>query len=136
MEIYSINNFNIYNVPNPYSNKDLPTNNTIITDKIDTLSEIQNDRLFTRTDTANNHYVWLRMSHSIRSSILETKVTMSVEKDLNVVITTVKNKNTDDVIRQIPTKEHINLLKYIKKYSEQHLLINEKHQHSTILKDH
>ena len=47
-----------------------------------------------------------KMSPPIRSSILETKVTMSVEKDLNVVITTVKNKNTDDIIRQIPTKEY------------------------------
>lgn len=135
METHNINNFNIYNAHNPYSNKDLPINNTIITDKSSTLSEIQNDRSVKRADTADNHTAWLKISPPIRPSILETKVIMSVENDLNVVITIVKNKNTDDVIRQIPTKETIELIKYFKKYSEQHLLIKETYQHSTILED-
>lgn len=131
METHNINNFNIYNAHNPYSNKDLPIKNTINS----TPSEVQNDRSVTRADTMNNHTVWLEMSPPTRPSLLETKVTMSVEKDLNIVITIVKNKNTDDVIRQIPTKETIELIKYFKKYSEQHLLIKENYQHSTILKD-
>lgn len=131
METHNINNFNIYNAHNPYSNKDLPIKNTISS----ALPEVQNDRSVTRADTMNNHTVWLEMSPLTRPSLLETKVTMSVEKDLNIVITIVKNKNTDDVIRQIPTKETIELIKYFKKYSEQHLLIKENYQHSTILKD-
>mgnify|MGYP003429205512 FL=1 len=135
MEAHNINNFNIYGAHNPYTTKDFPVKNTFITDKNSTLTEAQNDRSVTRADTVDNHSVWLEMSPAIRPSLLETKVTMSVEKDLNVVITIVKNKNTDDVIRQIPTKETIELLKYLKKYSEQHLLIKENHQHSTILKD-
>lgn len=135
MEAHNINNFNVYNTHNPYTAKDLPVKNIFITDKYSTLSEAQNDRSVTRADTVDNHSVWLGKSSPIGPSLLETKVTMSVEKDLNVVITIVKNKNTDGVIRQIPTKESIELLKYFKKYSEQHLLTKENHQHSTILKN-
>lgn len=48
-----------------------------------------------------------------------TKVAFSIEKDLHIIVTTVKDANTNKVIRQIPTEETINRLKLLNSYYKQ-----------------
>lgn len=47
---------------------------------------------------------------------LGTKVAFSIEKDLHIVVTTVKDSNTNAVIRQIPPEETIDRLKLLNNY--------------------
>ncbi|MEP9412093.1 MAG: flagellar protein FlaG [Candidatus Brocadia sp.] len=57
-----------------------------------------------------------------------TKVAFSLEKDLNIVITTVIDPNTNKVIRQIPPEETIDRLKFLNVYNKQAVTHSAKFQ--------
>jgi uncharacterized FlaG/YvyC family protein len=80
-----------------YSNKDISRKkNTIPSDE----QKIIDDPLKRTSSPATPHYVG-------------TKVAFSIERDLHIVVTTVKDSNTDTVIRQIPPEETIKRLKLL-----------------------
>lgn len=119
METYDIHNLNTHNNYQVYCIKNIPIKNNINEEKGIVRPEMQKNLSFYNTNTQDGHAQRLDSPIPYKSSLWETEVTMSVEKDLNIVVTTVKNKNTDTVIRQIPEEEIIERLKYLKKYNKQ-----------------
>ncbi len=59
------------------------------------------------------------ISSSFTSHHVGTRVAFSIEKDLHIVVTTVKDANTNKVIRQIPQKETIDRIKLLSIYYKQ-----------------
>lgn len=135
METHDIHNLNTHNTYYTYSNKSVPIKNNINIEKGIDLPETQKDLPFYNTNTTDSHAQRLKLPIPYTPSLLETEVTMSVEKDLNIIVTTVKYKNTDKVIRQIPDEEIIERLKYLKKYNKQLISQKEKDEPSIIIKD-
>jgi len=74
-------------------------------------------------------------SSSITLRHLGTKVAFSIEKDLHIIVTTVKDSNTNKVIRQIPPEETIDRLKLLNNYHKQPIINEVNFQPKFILKD-
>lgn len=135
METHNIHNLNTYIDYNNNSNKSVPSRKTTNVENDSATHEIQKDLLFKNSTTRDNNTQHLKLPISYIPPLLETKITMSVEKDLNIIVTTVKNKNTDKVIRQIPSEEIVERLKYIKKYNKQLISQKENNESNIIIKD-
>lgn len=133
METHNIHNFNTYIDYNNNNNKSVPSRKTTNVENDSAINEIQKDLLFKNSTTRDNHTQHLKLPISYIPPLLETKITMSVEKDLNIIVTTVKNKNTDKVIRQIPSEEIVERLKYIKKYNKQLISQKENNESNIII---
>ncbi len=70
--------------------------------------------------------------HKHKTSALPTKqkaevqtnkssdISFSVEKDLNVIVTVVKDSNTKKVIQQMPSEEALKRMRFIKNYLASH----------------
>ena len=117
METHDIHNLNTYNTYHTYYNKNSSIKNTTNARKGIAISEIQKDQPFNNINTRDSQTQYMKLPIQDTPHLLETEITMTVEKDLNIVVTTVKNKDTDKVIRQVPNKEIIERLKYFKKYT-------------------
>lgn len=126
METHDIHNLITYNAYHNFSNISVSIRKTTNAENDKSIQEIQKALSFTNTNTRNNPTQYLKSSISYIPPLLETEITMSVEKDLNIIVTTVKNKNTDKVIRQIPNEELVERLKYLKKYNNQLIFQKEK----------
>lgn len=139
METHNIHNLNTYidyhSNSNGNSSKSVPSRKTTNVENDRVIHEIQKDLLLKNSNTKDNHTQHLKLPISYIQPFLETKITLSVEKDLNIIVTTVKNKNTDKVIRQIPSEEIVERLKYIKKYNKQLISQKENNESNIITKD-
>ncbi|TVM00012.1 MAG: hypothetical protein CV087_15945 [Candidatus Brocadia sp. WS118] len=131
METHDIHNLNTYNNYHTYYNKNASIKNTNNAEKGITISEIKKDLPINNINIMDRQTQHLKLPIYYTPHLLETEITMSVEKDLNIIVTTVKNKDTEKVIRQIPDKEIIERLKYLKKYSKQ--LISQKENDQSII---
>lgn len=120
MGAHDIHNMNTYNAYHNYSNKSVVLRKTTPGENDRAILDIQKDQSLKNPIAKENHNQHLPLSISSIPPLLETEITMSVEKDLHIIVTTVKNKNTDKIIRQIPSEEIIERLKYLKKYDKQH----------------
>ncbi|MCF6154458.1 MAG: hypothetical protein E3K36_04230 [Candidatus Brocadia sp.] len=60
-----------------------------------------------------------KISSPITHINIGTKVAFSIEKDLHIIVTRVKDSNTNKVIRQIPPEETIDRLKLLNNYYKQ-----------------
>lgn len=60
-----------------------------------------------------------KISSPIAHHNVGTKVAFSIEKDLHIVVTSVKDSNTNKLIRQIPPEETIDRLKLLNNYYKQ-----------------
>ncbi|TVL95917.1 MAG: hypothetical protein CV082_08835 [Candidatus Brocadia sp. BL1] len=127
METKNVLNLNTYNAYYNYDDKSMSITKT---------TNPENDKsIFKNVDKVDNHTQRLKLPISYAPSFLETEITMSVEKDLNIVVTTVKNKNTDKVIRQIPEEEVVERLRYLKEYDKQLISLRERNASNIIAKD-
>ncbi len=134
METHNIQDINIYNVYNIYSNRDAPGKKTITTDKNTLTSEAQKNLAIKRSDNVDKPALSLLKTSPLTTPPLpETEIIMSVEKDLNIVITTVKDKNKGEIIRQIPNEEAVERLKLFKNSQKQQPL---KHNSLFLYNDH
>lgn len=135
METHAIHNLNNYNAYHNDSRKSVSRRTTNNVENDRAILKIQKDQSFKNTKIKDNSTQHLKLPISHIPPLLETEITMSVEKDLNIIITTVKNKNTDKVIRQIPNEEIVERLKYLKKYNKQLLSYKGKDESHIITKD-
>ena len=131
METHDIHNLNTYNTYHTYYNKNSSIKNTTNARKGIAISEIQKDQPFNNINTRDSQTQHIKLPIHDTPHLLETEITMTVEKDLNIVVTTVKNKDTDKIIRQVPNKEIIEMLKYFKKYTK-YLISQEENDQPTI----
>lgn len=65
-----------------------------------------------------------------------TKVAFSIDNDLHIVVTTVKDTNTNTVIRQIPSEETMNWLKFFNRNSVHPLLNKVDYHHKHVVRNH
>ncbi|OOP55892.1 MAG: hypothetical protein AYP45_12030 [Candidatus Brocadia carolinensis] len=128
METHDIHNLTTYNTYQAYYNKNPSIKTATTAGKDIAISEIQKEQPFNNIGTRDSQAQHIKLPIHDILPLLETEITMAVEKDLNIVVTTVKNKDTDKVIRQIPDKEIIERLKYFKKYTKYLISQEEKDQ--------
>ncbi|MDN3513509.1 MAG: flagellar protein FlaG [Candidatus Brocadia sp.] len=98
MEIHNIHAVNPHKEHN-YINKDELVKKNFIPSKTQ-----EDDDQYNETSSPITHYN------------LGTKVAFLIEKDLHIVVTTVKDSITNKVIRQIPPEETIDRLKLLNNY--------------------
>lgn len=60
-----------------------------------------------------------KISSPVTPHNVGTKIAFSIEKDLEIVVTSVKDLNTNKIIRQIPPEEIIDRLKLLNNYYKQ-----------------
>lgn len=111
MEIPSIQKINIHDNHNEYRDKDISTKKNANIDEIAESKKVKNEK--ERKD---------RIGESQHSKVVTlpvaTRISYSIENDLNLVVTRVVDTNTKKVIRQIPPEEIVKRMKLLKNYHQ------------------
>jgi len=107
METFSISATNIYNIPNLYNEqakKPVYTHKTAALPK-EQNAEDQTNKSADADSSLHRHYNFKKYA-----------ISFSVEKDLHVIVTVVKDPNTKKVLQQIPSEDAIRRMRFIKTY--------------------
>lgn len=113
MEAHTIQNVDTYNIHNEHTNKNTLTKKSLIKNEIFASNKAKN-----RKDTKNHsksNSIKTQSSNTVTRSGT-TRITYSIESDLNITVTRTIDTNTKKVLRQVPSEETIRKMKLSKTY--------------------
>ncbi len=113
MEIPSIQKVDIYN---EYRDKDLSTKKNANKDEIAESKKTKNHKA--KNEKEIKDYTEESQHSKIVIPPAATRISYSIENDLNLIVTRVVDTNTKKVIRQIPPEEIIKRMKLLKNYHQ------------------
>jgi uncharacterized FlaG/YvyC family protein len=113
MEAHTIQNVDTYNIHNEHTDKNSLTKKSLTRDEIFASNKAKN-----RKDTKNHSKsssIKTQSSNTVTPSGT-TRITYSIESDLNITVTRTIDTNTKKVLRQVPSEETIRKMKLSKTY--------------------